>query len=100
MKGGDQHNFNLVTETRDAQKELVGPVYLCEKGQINVATPRAEAAKEKCGPVYLTEEAQACRACQESGRYGSRVGLSALETTRQQISGVSARHTGHTGIMK
>ena len=46
------------TETRDAQKELVGPVYLCEKGQFNVATPRAEAAKEKCGPVYLMEEAR------------------------------------------
>ena len=99
MKGGDQHNFNLVTETRDAQKGLVGPVYLCEKGQINVATPRAEAAKEKCGPVYLTEEAQACRACQESGRYGSRVGLSARERP-QDNKQLACLLGAHKGIMK
>ena len=58
VKGGDQHNFNVITETTDTQKELVGPVYLCEKNQFNVVTPRAEAPKEITGPVYLTEEAR------------------------------------------
>ena len=58
MKGGDQHSFNVITETADVQKDLVGPVYLCEKNQFNVVSPRAEAPKEINGPVYLTEEAR------------------------------------------